>query len=86
MNIVVVGGNGLVGRNVVRRLRGKGHEVAAASRATGVDIVTGKGLAQVLEGAEVVVDVSNSPVLLTSTSLLGKAWRRCWRAPKSWST
>ena len=64
MNIVVVGGNGLVGRNVVRRLRAKGHEVTAASRATGVDIVSGKGLAQALQGAEVVVDVSNSPVLV----------------------
>jgi len=63
MNIVVVGGNGLVGRNVVRRLRAKGHEVTAASRVSGVDIVTGQGLAQALQGAEVVVDVSNSPVL-----------------------
>lgn len=64
MNIVVVGGNGLVGRNVVRRLRAKGHAVTAASRATGVDIVTGAGLAHALDGAEVVVDVSNSPVLV----------------------
>ena len=63
MKIVVVGGNGLVGRNVVRRLRAQEHLVVAASRATGVDIVTGEGLARALDGAEVVVDVSNSPVL-----------------------
>lgn len=62
MKIVVVGGNGLVGRNIVRRLQAKGHDVSAASRAYGVDIITGKGLRQALAGAEVVVDVTNSPV------------------------
>ena len=63
MKIVVIGGNGLVGRNVVRRLRAGGHEVTAASRSTGVDIITGVGLDDVLVGADVVVDVSNSPKL-----------------------
>ena len=61
MKIVVVGGNGLVGRNVVRRLRAGGHEVVAASRTTGVDIITGEGVADALACTDVVVDVSDSP-------------------------
>lgn len=61
MNILVIGGYGLVGRNVVARLRAAGHETTAASRSTGVDVTTGKGLKQALAGIEVVVDVSNSP-------------------------
>ncbi|MDQ0009407.1 uncharacterized protein YbjT (DUF2867 family) [Luteibacter jiangsuensis] len=61
MNIVVIGGRGLVGRNIVDRLRGQGHDVTAASRATGVDVITGVGLDRCLVGAEVVIDVSNSP-------------------------
>ena len=61
MNIIVMGGRGLVGRNIVQRLRTQGHCVSAASRSTGVDLVTGKGLAASLAGADVVVDVSNSP-------------------------
>lgn len=62
MKIVVVGGNGLVGRNVVCRLQAGGHDVSAVSRASGVDVTTGKGLLQALVGADVVVDVTNSPV------------------------
>ena len=62
MKIVVVGGNGLVGRNVVRRLQAGGHDVSAASRVSGVDIITGYGLRQALDGADIVVDVTNSPV------------------------
>ncbi len=61
MNIVVIGGRGLVGRNVVERLCSQGHRVSAASRSTGVDLITGRGLAESLVGADVVVDVSNSP-------------------------
>ncbi|MFC5436452.1 SDR family oxidoreductase [Rhodanobacter umsongensis] len=61
MNIVVVGGRGLVGRNIVGRLRSQGHQVSAESRSTGVDLVTGRGLAEGLAGADVVIDVSNSP-------------------------
>lgn len=61
MKIVVLGGRGLVGRNIVGRLRAQGHEVTAASRATGVDVITGEGLGACLAGAEVVVDVTNSP-------------------------
>lgn len=62
MNIVVIGGKGLVGRNIVERLQAQGHRVSAASRSTGVDLLTGRGLSQCLAGADVVVDVSNSPV------------------------
>ncbi|UPG95162.1 SDR family oxidoreductase [Luteibacter aegosomatissinici] len=60
MNIVVIGGHGLVGRQVAALLRNDGHNVTAASRVTGVDIVTGAGLDDVLAGAHVVVDASNA--------------------------
>jgi len=63
MKIVVVGGSGLIGSRVVTMLTRDGHEVVAASRRSGVDAVTGDGLAEALSGATVVVDVSNSPVL-----------------------
>jgi len=62
MKIVVIGGSGRVGSNVVRRLETQGHEAVPASPNTGVDTITGKGLADVMVGADVVVDVSNSPV------------------------
>ena len=62
LKIVVVGGSGRVGANVVRRLAALGHDPVPASPATGVDSVTGDGLADVLAGADVVVDVSNAPV------------------------
>jgi len=61
MKIVVIGGTGLVGSQVVSKLGEHGHEAVAASPASGVDTLTGAGLAEVLEGADVVVDVSNSP-------------------------
>lgn len=61
MKIVVIGGTGLIGSNIVNRLRLNGHETVAASPATGVNTITGKGLAEALAGAQVVVDVSNSP-------------------------
>jgi len=60
MRIVVVGGTGLIGTKVVDRLAGAGHDVVAASRATGVNSYTGEGLEAALEGAETVVDLSNS--------------------------
>ena len=61
MKIVVIGGNGLIGTQVVKILRGQGHDVLAASRSTGVNTVTGEGLAAALAGAAVVVDVANAP-------------------------
>jgi uncharacterized protein YbjT (DUF2867 family) len=61
MKIVVIGGSGLIGSKLVPRLRERGHEVVAASPKTGVNSVTGQGLADALKGASVVVDVSNAP-------------------------
>lgn len=61
MKIVVIGGNGLIGSKVVGRLRGMGHEVVAASPASGVNSVTGEGLTDALAGASVVIDLANSP-------------------------
>jgi len=62
LKIVVIGGSGRVGANVVRRLAAHGHDSVPASPATGVDSVTGDGLADVMVGADVVVDVCNAPV------------------------
>jgi len=61
MKIVVIGGTGLIGSKLVNKLREHGHEAVAASPNSGVNSVTGEGLADVLKGASVVVDVSNSP-------------------------
>jgi len=61
MKIVVIGGSGLIGKKVVKNLRQQGHEVVAASPSSGVNTVTGEGLAQALAGAQVVVDVANAP-------------------------
>src|SRR6201993_1029260 len=61
MKIVVIGGTGLIGSRVVNKLREQGHEAVAAAPNTGVNTITGEGLAEVLKGASVVVDVSNSP-------------------------
>jgi uncharacterized protein YbjT (DUF2867 family) len=61
MKVVVIGGTGLIGTNLVARLAGHGHEAVPAAPSTGVNTLTGEGLKEVLQGADVVVDVSNSP-------------------------
>jgi uncharacterized protein YbjT (DUF2867 family) len=61
MKVVIIGGTGLIGSKLVTRLREQGHEAVPASPDTGVNTLTGEGLADVLTGAAVVVDVSNSP-------------------------
>jgi uncharacterized protein YbjT (DUF2867 family) len=61
MKVVVIGGSGLIGSKVVNILRQRGHEVVAASPSSGVNTLTGEGLTEALAGAQVVVDVANSP-------------------------
>src|SRR5881275_968398 len=61
MKIVVIGGSGLIGSKVVSKLREQGHEAVAASPKSGVNSISGEGLAEALKGASVVVDVTNSP-------------------------
>jgi len=61
MKIVVIGGSGLIGKKLVNNLRQQGHEVVAASPSSGVNTITGEGLAEALAGAQVAVDVANAP-------------------------
>ncbi|MHC8401672.1 SDR family oxidoreductase [Pseudomonas sp. MDT1-17] len=61
MKFVIIGGTGLIGSNVCKNLQNQGHEVIAASPSTGINVITGEGLADALKGADVVVDVANSP-------------------------
>ena len=61
MKIVVIGGSGLIGKKLVKKLSERGHQAVAASPSTGVNTITGEGLAEVLVGAQVVVDVANAP-------------------------
>lgn len=62
MKIVVIGGTGLIGSKLVEKLRVAGHDALAAAPDTGVNTITGEGLAEALDGADVVVDVANAPV------------------------
>lgn len=62
MKIVVIGGTGLIGTKVVAKLRAKGHQVTAASPNTGINTLTGEGLAEALTNTDVVIDLANSPV------------------------
>ncbi|VVQ30449.1 hypothetical protein PS943_01837 [Pseudomonas fluorescens] len=61
MKFVVIGGSGLIGSKVCKNLQDLGHEVISASPSTGINVITGEGLADALKGADVVVDVANSP-------------------------
>ena len=61
MKIVVIGGSGLIGKKLIPLLRGRGHEAVSASPSSGINTITGQGLAETLAGADVVVDVTNSP-------------------------
>jgi len=61
MKLVVIGGTGLIGSQVVQKLAAAGHEVAGAAPDTGVDLISGKGLDQALAGADVVINLANSP-------------------------
>ena len=61
VKIVVIGGSGLIGTRLVKNLRQRGHQVVAASPSSGVNTMTGEGLAETLNGAQVVVDVANAP-------------------------
>ncbi|HEY9510832.1 MAG TPA: SDR family oxidoreductase [Verrucomicrobiae bacterium] len=61
MKIVIIGGTGLIGSRVVNNLRKQGHDVVVASPSQGVNAITGEGLAEALNGAQVVVDVANAP-------------------------
>ncbi|WP_065375135.1 SDR family oxidoreductase [Ensifer adhaerens] len=69
MKIVIIGGTGRIGSKVAERLRSKGHDVVQSAPSTGVDTLTGEGLAEVLAGAQVVLDVSNSPSFEPSAAL-----------------
>ncbi|MBO1114053.1 SDR family oxidoreductase [Bordetella petrii] len=69
MKIVVIGGTGLIGSKVVSKLQARGHKAIAASPNTGVNAVTGEGLREALAGAQVVVDVANSPTFEDAASL-----------------
>jgi uncharacterized protein YbjT (DUF2867 family) len=69
MKVVVIGGTGLIGSKLVRTLADQGHESVAASPNTGVNTLTGDGLAEVMDGAAVVIDVSNSPSFEAAAAL-----------------
>ena len=69
MKITVVGASGLIGTKVVELLRRQGHDVVASSRSSGVDVLTGDGLADALAGTDAVVDVTNSPILEGSPAM-----------------
>ncbi len=69
MKIVVIGGTGLVGKKLVNKLTAKGHEAISASPSSGVNILTGAGLAEAFTGADAVIDVSNSPSFEETTVL-----------------
>lgn len=85
MKIVVIGGTGLIGSKTVERLRKKGHDVLAASPNSGVNTITGEGLAGALAGAQVVVDLANSPSFEEKAALefFGTSGRNLFAAEKA---
>ncbi len=84
MKIVVIGGTGLIGSKVVEKLKQRGHVAIAASPNTGVNALTGEGLAEALTDAEVVVDVSNSPSFEDEAAMdFFRTCGRISRLPKS---
>lgn len=76
MKIVVIGGTGLIGSKTAAKLRERGHEAIAAAPSTGVDTITDEGLAAVLEGASIVIDLANSPSFEDAPAMTGR-FRRC---------
>jgi uncharacterized protein YbjT (DUF2867 family) len=84
MKIVVIGGTGLIGSKTVERLRKKGHDVLAASPNSGVNTVTGEGLSEALAGADVVIDLANSPSFEEKAAIdfFKKAGRNLFAAEK----
>jgi uncharacterized protein YbjT (DUF2867 family) len=82
MKIVVIGGTGLIGSKLVERLRDDGHDPLAASPDTGVNTITGEGLAEALQGAAVVVDVANAPLGMTRRSWTSSGPRRATSWPR----
>lgn len=85
MKIVVIGGTGLIGSKTVERLRKQGHEVLAASPNSGVNTVTGEGVTEALTGAEVVIDLANSPSFEEEAAMefFEKAGRNLFPAEKA---
>ena len=84
MKIVVIGGSGLIGSKLVSKLRDRGHEAVAASPASGVNTLTGEGLAAAVDGASVVVDVSNSPSFEDAAVLEFSRHRPATSSPPKW--
>ena len=72
MRIAVAGGTGVVGRHVVEAARERGHDVVVLSRANGADVLTGKGLAERMQGADAVIDVTNTTTLSAAKAVA--AW------------
>lgn len=85
MKIVVIGGTGLIGSKTVERLRRKGHDVVAGSPSSGINTLTGEGLAVALTGAEVVIDLANSPSFdeATAVEFFGTASRNLLAAERT---
>ena len=85
MKITVIGGSGRIGSRLVQKLRNKGHEVVPASPNTGVNTLTGEGLAEALKNAEVVVDVANSPAFdeKSATEFFEASGRNIFAAEKA---